>query len=315
MSLNQFLGRRLRRGLLTLSAAAALAACGGGTSQVEAFVAERVFAFGDEASVLTSDGRKYSVNTLNASSVRDCSLEPIWVQSVASLYGLVFAECNPNAVAEPKARMAAAAGAMAADLAAQIDAQVALGGVGTKTLATVMMGANDVLSLYAQYPARSADDLVAEAGRRGEVVADQVNRLVGLDVRVLIATVPDQGLTPFALAEKAAHTDTDRAALLSRLSAALNGSMRVKIVNDGRLLGLVLADEMVQAMVKFPGNFGLANAVGAACTTALPDCTTSTLVTGASSSTWLWADTRQMAYGGHLRLGTLALGRATGNPF
>lgn len=315
MTFRHPLGRRLRRGLLALGATALVAACGGGTSQVETFVAEQVVVFGDETSALTPDGRKYSVNVLTEDKALDCEREPIWVQAVASYYGLVFAECNPGAVAEPKARMAAAAGARVADLAPQIDAVLASGGFAPRSLATVLVGANDVLDLYAQYPARTELELLDELRARGASVGEQVNRLAGLGLRVLVATVPDQGRTPFALAQQAAHTDTDRAALLGRMGFEFNAGLRVKILNDGRKIGLVLADEMVTAMAENRGSFALANVTSGVCTAVLPDCSTDTLVEGGRSAAWLWADERQLAYGGQQRLGLLARDRLSNNPF
>lgn len=333
MTPSLILSPRWRRAVSVGALLALLGACGGGTGQIDPFIADRVIAFGDETSVLTgagpqpefepggplgSDGaagRKYSVNARNGAGVAACDFEPIWVQTVASQYALVFAECNPSAVANPKALMYARVGAKAADLQGQIDALVAAGGIVAKDLVTVLIGANDVLELYRQFPARSEAELTDELKRRGEVTAAQVNRLVNLGARVLLATVPDLGLSPYALAEKAAHTDTDRAALLTRLTAAYNVRMRVGIVNDGRFIGLVLADEMVQAIVKVPSAFAINDVVTAICTTALPDCTPSTLVTDKASVTSLWADGTRMAYGGHLRLGALAVSRATGNPF
>ena len=307
--------RRWRHALASLAVAAALAACGGGSSQVEDFKAEQLFSFGDEASVLTADGRKYSVNALTSGGAIDCTEEPIWVQRVAALYSLVFDECNPNASTANQAYLYAAPGAMAADLPAQIDTALAARAVGDQALATVLVGANDVWALYAEYPTRPEDELLDELRVRGRSIGQQVNRLVDADVRVLIATVPDQGLTPRALAEKAARTDTDRARLLTRMTEALNTALRLEIVNDGRRIGLVLADEMVQAIAKSPSSFGVAEEEKAACTVALPDCTSATLVDDASSRDHLWADDRQLAYGGQLRLGGLALNRAQGNPF
>jgi hypothetical protein len=311
--------RRWRTTLATAATtavvAATLAACGGGSSQVEDFKAEQLHSFGDETSVLTAGGRKYSVNALTGSGAIDCAEEPIWVQRVAALYGLVFAECNPEAVAAPMAFMHAAPGATAADLTTQIDAALAAGGFADQTIATVLVGANDVWALYAEYPARSDDELIEELRARGRAIGQQVNRLVDADLRVLISTVPDQGLTPRALAEKAAHSDTDRARLLTEMTAALNTAIRLEIVNDGRRIGLVLADEMVQAMVKSPSSFGIEEEEEVACTVALPDCSSSTLVADATSRDHLWADDRQLAYGGQLRLGGLALNRAQGNPF
>jgi hypothetical protein len=310
------LARHCRPALLA-TAAALLVACGGGTSQVETFNAERVVAFGDETSALTADGRKYGVNVLTDAKLLDCEAQPIWVQAVATVYGHVFAACNPDNVVDPKGIMRAAPNARVADVQLQIDAQLAAGGFGNAALATVLVGAHDVLDIYASHPSLSRPELLAAARAQGELAARQVNRLVDLDVRVLISTVPDQGLTPFAIAEKAANTDTDRAALLTDLTTEFNAGLRTVILNDGRFVGLVLADEMVQAMNKSPGSFGLANVTARACldTVSVPDCSVDTLNTDADSATWLWADELRLAYGGQSRLGVIAANRARDNPF
>ena len=292
-----------------------LAACGGGTSQFETFAPTRVIAFGDESSLLTADGRKYSVNALSTTDVVDCATQPIWEQTLATFYSFVFAECNPTASLTTQAVMRAKAGAKVDDLAAQITAQAATSAFTSKDLVTVLIGANDVLELYAQFPTRKQDDLLAEARLRGERLATQINRLVDLNARVIVATMPDLGVTPFATAQKAAFTDTDRAVLLTALTAAMNGRMRVKIINDGRYVGLVLADEMVQTMVKSPASFALVDVTTSVCTAALPNCTSKTLVSAGDSATWLWADSTHLAYGGQQRLAALAQARAQGNPF
>lgn len=309
------IGVRRWRPAMLAAAAALLLGCGGGTSQIESFVAQRVVAFGDELSTLTADGRKYGVNRLDDEGALDCIAQPIWVQAVAALYDLVFAECNPTAVAEPGAIMRAAAEARVADMALQIDAQVADGGFVADTLATVLIGQNDVLDLYAQFPDRSRDELLAEARSRGEEAGRLVNRIVGFDVRVVVSTVPDLGFSPFARAEKAAETDVDRAELLSRLTEQFNAGLRLTVLNDGRFVGLVLADEMIQAMNRSPSSFSIGNLTGEACTVALPDCTSETLAAGADALTWLWADATRIAYGGQNRLGLLAGSRARDNPF
>jgi hypothetical protein len=311
------LRQRPIRFILAAGAAAALAvlaACGGGTSQIDAFQAERLVVFGDETSALTADGRKYAVNVVIDGAL-DCAARPLWVQSVASTYGLAFAECNPDNQTAPQAFMRAAAGARVADLAAQVDAQLAGDGVGGKTLTTVLVGGNDVIDLYAAFPGQSRDALRNQARALGALAAGQVNRLVDGGARVIVSTVPDMGLTPFALAEKAAHTDVDRAELLTVLSTEFNAGLRTAVLNDGRFVGLVLADEMVQAMVRSPGSFGLGNIQNAACAAALPDCSDATLAAGADPATWLWADDRRLAFNAQNRLGALAVGRALNNPF
>ena len=322
MILSSKAGRRWRLSVAaaaTCAAAALVAACGGGTSQFEPFTAERVFAFGDESSALRSDGTRYGVNGLDATtSVFDCKLNPVWVQVVANYYGFVFAECNTAATpAVPKAFMSAVAGAKVADVAAQVEARVAAGGLRDKDLALVLAGANDVLALYAQYPAVPEAALIAEAKLRGEGLAAVVNRLVSLGAKVIVSNLPDMGMSPFARAEALANASSgfDRAALISRLTTAFNERLGVKVLLDGRYVGLAQMDLRTQSAARSPGSFGLANVSTAACTTAPPACTTATLVTGATAATYLWADGTNLAFGGQSSLASLALERAQRNPF
>jgi outer membrane lipase/esterase len=291
-----------------------LAACGGGVAQYEPFVPQRMFAFGDESSLLLPGGRKYAVNVLGDDGELDCRAQPVWTQGLAASFGFVFEECNPAGL-EPKAFMRAAVGAKIEDLGAQIDVQVAAGGYNSKDLTMVMLGTHDVLELYEAYPARSADELLVEARQRGQRLGLQIDRLVLLGARVIVATIPDLGLTPYALAQRAQHTDTDRAALLSQLTFQLNAGMRVSILNDGRYIGLVLGDEMTQAMVDQPGSFALTNVSTGVCSTPLPLCSTATLVPGGSPITYLWADDLRLAFTGHQTLTTMADTRARNNPF
>lgn len=294
----------------------AAAACGGGTSQVEPFVPERLLVFGDEDSVIVQNGRKYSVNGVDANGSFDCTLEPTWVQQMASLYGFVFAECNPTAQPSPRARMLATVGARVSDVAAQVEAQVAAGGFRDKDLATMLAGTNDILELYRQYPALPEEQLVAEAGARGRRLGAVVNRLVGLGVKVVVSDLPDIGMTPYALAERRLGSGGfDRAALMTRLTRAFNEQLGVSVVLDGRFVGLVQSQLRFEAIARVPSAFGLGNITDAVCTVALPACTTATLVSGATASQYLWADDTRLAPGGHSQLATLAADRAQRNPF
>ena len=45
-----------------------------------------------------------------------------------------------------------------------------------------------------------------------------MNRLIDMGVRVIVATVPDLGLSPYAQAQKIQFTDTDRAELVRILT-------------------------------------------------------------------------------------------------
>jgi phospholipase/lecithinase/hemolysin len=292
-----------------------LASCGGSTSQLDPFHPGRLLVFGDDTSTLTSTGRKYSVNGLNASNGVDCAAEPIWVQSVANSYGFEFAECNPTS-SEPRAFMRAFVGAKVGDVAAQVEAQVAAGGFRDKDLATVLAGANDILELYGEYPGRSVDSLLAESRVRGERLAVVVNRLVGLGVKVVISDLPDLSLSPFARAQKALDpTGLDRANLISRMTSAFNEQLGVKVLLDGRFVGLAQAQLRFQAINTSPASFGLSNITDAICLVPLPNCTTATLVTGGVTSAYLWADDTRLSTGGHAQLASLAIDRAQRNPF
>jgi outer membrane lipase/esterase len=299
----------------TLIMALGLASCGGGTSQSEPFVPQRLLAFGDDTSTITPNGAKYNVNGLDANNLPNCALEPIWVQSVASQYGFAFAECNPNFL-EPKAFMRAGVGAKVADVAAQVEAQVAAGGFRDKDLATLLAGSNDILELYAQYPGRSVDSLLDEARARGKQLAQVVNRLVNLGVKVVVSDLPDLGLSPYARAQAALDpTGLNRANLISRLTAAFSEQLGVNVLLDGRFVGLVQAQLRFQAIGVSPGSFGLGNISDSICTVALPTCTSATLIAGANTAAYLWADDTHITTAGHQQLAALAVDRARRNPF
>lgn len=314
--------RRLPAAPLAISALLGLAACGGG-EQVSKFEATRVIAFGDESSVIVDsdiagNGRKYTINgTTSATDLtRDCRVNPIWIQDVAGKYGLVFPQCNLAGVVAPRSRIRAAAGARAADVAAQVDAQVAESAIGSGDLATVLVGENDVVAAYSAYPTQTEDQIAQTLRDAGGAAARQVNRLADLGARVVVSTIIDVGVTPFGRAEKASHTDTDRAALLTRLTAAYNSGLRGTLVNDGRRIGLALLDEYVSVTAKFPGLNGILNSSDAACVPPSSlDCTAQTLVTGATTTSWLWADALRLSPAGQSSLSTLAHDRLDRNPF
>lgn len=320
---------RWRRALAcgALLATLGLVSCGGG-QQVQAFAPNRVLAFGDESSVIDdfkgdANGRKYSVNGVVSATdpTLVCTAFPLWIQSTATAYGMVFPQCNigTTPVVSPASRIRATPNAKVADLAAQIDAQSAESAYTARDLAMVLIGQNDVLAAYAQFPSVPEAQLIATVEAAGKALGEQVNRLAGTSAKVLISTIPDLGLTPFAAAEKAANTDTDRAALLTRLTGRFNASMRATITNDGRMIGLILFDEYTQVIYRVVNGGGFTNVTNAVCDPAkaptLLDCTSQTLVTNGSASTWLWSDSTHLSAGGQEALGTLARQRASNNPF
>ena len=295
---------------------AMLAACGGG-DQVKRFEPSRLLSFGDENSVITSSGQSYTINGLNADKTAiDCGVNRIWNQILANSYGLSFPQCA-GAATVTNSRILAVPLAKVADVRTQIDQFLTTDRFGSNDLVSVLVGQNDLWAQYALYNGSNEATLIAAMEAAGVLYAEQVNRMANAGARVIVSTMPDQSLTPFALAQKAALSDTDRAALIKRLMSAFHLKLRVTLLNDGNRIGLVLADELVQQIVQFPANFSYTNINTAAClsTAVLPNCTSATLVSGADASAWLWSDVTHLSAGGHSRLGEAARVRATGNPF
>lgn len=157
----------------------------------------------------------------------------------------------------------------------------------------------------------------------GAETARQVNRLADLDTRIIVSTMPDISYSPWARNEAATHTDTDRAELIRHLVTRYNTALRAGIRNDGTHIGLVLTDEITQAVAKVPGSNGIVNSSVGTCdltkSTQVPpsslDCTPLTLIANGSASTYLWADDLHLTPGAHVVMGNAAVSRASNNPF
>lgn len=307
-----------KRLLAAVSAALLVAACGGGgNDQYQAFQPARIINFGDEISVFTADAKKYSVNFADTTDGLDCEEYPLWIQALATSYSKVYAQCNPDNLTTTTAQTQATVGAKVADVQAQVTAfNAGAAPLGGSDLVTVLVGGHDVMELYATYPTQTEQAITDALEVRGRELGAQVNALANGGSRVLIATTPDISLTPWAAAEKLAHTDTDRVALLGRLVTAFNTAMRTELLNDGSKIGLLLGDDLVRGMVRAPSAYALVNVTDAVCATALPDCTALTLIDGVTSApTYLWADTLRPASTFHAQFGLQAVSRTRTNPF
>lgn len=318
--MQRVLSQKFKRGLALASVAAAalLAGCGGGTSQIDPFAPTRVIAFGDEMGAILQSGKKYGINGLNADTqLLDCKLNPNWSQILASGFGFVYPQCNTDFVALPQGIMYAAAGNKVADVRDKIDQHLSNDRFGPKDIVAIFVGVNDILELYRQFPAQSRDSLINEAKARGKLLAEQANRIANANGRVVVGTIFDVGLTPFGQNEKLTQTDIDRAVFLDDLSTAFNTNLRLNLLNDGRLIGLVLVDETIQQIARFPGAFGYTDVTHAACRSdvAAQDCTTNTLQADASVTQWLWAGDTLLSPSAQQRIGSGALTRARSNPF
>lgn len=350
----------MRGAVLAGLAMTLLASCGGGT-QIEAFVPRRLISFGDEASLIvpSADGKpdhasKYAVNgvafqdvvppatvSVGPKSPVDlaCTSNQIWVQQLAYSYGLAFAgnRC-PGTIASPNGLMFADVGKKVADLKLQIDDFLVQGYVfASNDLVTVMMGTNDIIALYESQPdpANNAAALIDAAERAGTEVGAQVVRITDRGAKVLVTTIPSLGFSPYAAAEELAHPGEGRSAFLATLSERFNTKLRLKLedVRDGgRAVGLVLVDDLVLTMTKFPTNYGL-NAtyfndpackpvtLGVVWSLAeLLNCNMTNVVEADMAartygSDRLWADGTHLGAAAQGRIGSLAVTRARNNPF
>ena len=309
-------------------AAAALTACGGGTEQAVAYKPSRLVVFGDDSSVLVDDGahnaRKYSVNGLSSDNVRGCGLLPTFPQTVAARYGFVFAECNTSGAAVT-AFSRAKAGAKVSDAVKGLAQQIAEGALGADDLVTVYIGTHDIIELYELVASggKTRADAIAEAEQRGNAAAEQVNAILATGAKALVFLVPELGVSPYAGTKNL--NDPGASALIQELVYVFNGYLRTRIdarKYDARNFGLIITDDIVAAIAKSPSSFTayLAspyNATDAVCLVALPNCTSATadLVSGASSSSHLWASDRLLGYPGHNRLAAEALSRLNNLPF
>lgn len=308
----------LMRGAAAVVAMALLASCGGGT-QIESFVPQRVVALGDEASLVNADGTKYTVNGLVFDDATppvgtvECSANQVWVQQLAYSFGMAFPGCATTGY-NANGLMLATVGATSEGLASQVD--IYLGGdVNNKDLVAVMAGVHDIID------ALNAADPAAAAEQAGNLVGAQVVRITDRGAKVIVSTVPDVGLTPFAA--NLELTTPGSIARLSDLSARFNTRLRLKLqeVRDGgRAVGLVLVDELVLAMTRFSASYGITNLSEPACVAALPNCSglSADLDPDAAATRgydWLWADATHLGPNAQSRLGTLAINRARSNPF
>lgn len=301
------------RRLLAIGALATLASCGGGTEHIDPFVPAKIVAFGDESSVIESSGRKYSVNSLDSTTgALVCAGNPIWVQYLASSFGMGFSQCPGGH--EVRATSFATFGAKVADVTNAVQNYIANNTITSKDLFTVYVGQNDVIGIFED---PHVSDKVGAAGAAGQALANVINTLGRAGGRVLFVLIPDVGLTPYALQHDQA--------LIKLMSAEFNTKLARYVINDGHVFGLVSGEEMTQVVVKNYPAYGFVNATQAACinsvfsTTAVGcDGADSQLVEAARPSkggNFYWAGDRNLGPAAHLRLGQIADTRARNNPF
>ena len=315
-------------------AVAGLASCGGGT-QVESFVPTSVIAMGDESSLVNPTGTKFTVNAVvfatdtsvtppvTAPAVPtaiECASNQIWTQQLAYSFGMAFPGCATTGY-KLSGVMLAKDGGTVADLTSQVNTYLG-GTVSNQDLVAVMVGTNDII-----LAAENSADPVATVRAAGTQVGAEVVRITDRGAKVIVSTVPNLGLAPYAISRETSAPGT--VAFMTELSTQFNTALRLKLqdVRDGgRAVGLVLADELVLAMTRNPVGYGIVNATLPICpvAAALTSCDMTTITPAAIDPTgvtanygydWLWADDRHLAANAQGRLGSLAINRARNNPF
>jgi outer membrane lipase/esterase len=326
MLFKERLGRIAMRavtGMVAAGALAALASCGGGTYQQQAFVPARLISFGDESSHLEGvQGLKYSINEVT-NGRPDCTLNPLWNQALANSYGLVFANCNPNGSFDTSAIDETTINGKVADVEQKVQAFQAGDTFNGNDLVTIWVGMHDILDEY-QANATGDETVLLQAMRdQGTRLAGIVNGIVANGAKVILLTVPDMSDTPFAYAESQ-RGDFDRMKLLSDMSTQFNVGLRSNILNDGSKIGLVLVDDLVRNAVRSPGSFGLISfdnqTYGCLDSAPLPTCTSDTLRADPSTgqvanAAFMWADATHLGSVMQSQIGSQAVGRAHSNPF
>ncbi|MFN4266142.1 MAG: hypothetical protein ACK4F8_10400 [Aquabacterium sp.] len=301
------LTRALRRAgvvLVSCLAVATLASCGGGT-QSKKFEPQSFVVFGDELSLITSDGLAgVSANegaTYGAASFvsgssgpYDCVDHYSWIMLAADALGFKFSnECAAwlsDAVNLKTAVMLAndpgdvdVTNDTSVDLAvtnAGVDAILAkinanLDKVDGQTLVSVNAGRADIVKAYRQFLAAPSNLEVIRLAlkAKGQAFAEGLRPLVNKGARVLLVLSPGLSESPLVKSSPSGDLVRNKAAMLALGKAFNEGAeLRAGAIYTGQQLGLIRLDQAVEAMVSnvqvfgtTSNSFGLVNIDAAGC--------------------------------------------------
>jgi hypothetical protein len=284
-------------------------------------------AAGSSVYFITTGTANYAAVTAGAvkkleSRVYSCASSTIWVQVVAHAFDKGFtSKCALDQLGG--AETYAAYGAKVADLQAQIAAH--RGELGEGVLVTIMVGQHDILEQYERTRLDATQDASARQtlASRGTQLAAIIRDVLSTGAKVVFALTPDLGQSPKAKAEDQA--------LLSAYTKIFNDRAKLDLgtatSQDGRHLALVETDLFTNPTTRSssynydtalcdPAQVVKPDAVSAGITafndpyTDVKYCTSASIVSGGSTSTYIWADTIHFAPAGHSMLGLLAAQRA-----
>lgn len=262
-----------------------------------------------------------------------CSSHRLWIQLLANGYGLGYQdECSVDRSGAVTYAEAGARVSTDENGVRSIKSQIAAhrSELDSKTLVTVMAGQNDILQEYFAVKNFQSTSEAARARLRakGRELAGMVNDLTTTGARVLIVTVPNLGLTPYA---RSTNAQADRDLMTSLTSSFNNGFIGSGgVMNDGNKIGLVDFFDDTTRIGYDKSRYGFSDTSTALCESArkpdgttnvaaatapffggeeLRHCTTAN-VGGKDVFRYFWADEVNLSPGAHARLGSLAFQRA-----
>ena len=307
----------MRRSLMVAACASAalLAACGSSTTE-SAISPQRMIAFGDGMSDVGQKGTRYTVNDGSVNN---------WTLQVASGYGktLAASSAGGKSYAAGNARIVAKPDAAGSNttltVKEQIDSFLASNTFTGDDLVMINGGISDVIANMAAVNAgtMTTEQMITASRQAGTDFAAQIRRLVNAGAKyVVVAGTYDLSKTPWA-------TDISRTTVLNSASSAFNEGLLVGIVDLGANVLYVDSAYYVNLYTSVPGNYGFNNSTAAVCTSVDANngigigagqvnsalCTSSTLLSGANATSFVFADSVYLTPSAQRQFGTYAYDR------
>lgn len=291
--------RRAVAALALGASAVLLSACGSSSTESQLQPA-RLLVFGDAFSDVGQTGARYTVNDGTTNH---------WLLQLASDYGrtLTPSASGGTGYARVGARIAGKPGvtddATTLTVTEQVDAFVAGGGTfASDDLVILSGGMSDALFEAKAFLAgtQTADTAVANARAAGTALANLAKRLVDAGAKqVVVVGAINLGITPWGQA-------TGQYDTLYAISRNVNDAFLIDSVNLGLGSNVLYVDApyYFNIAAEDPGNFSMNNSKGVACTSVDAGvgigigagevnsalCTTSTIASGVSYNSYMFAD-------------------------
>lgn len=253
-----------------------------------------------------------------------CESSYLWNQAVAHNFGKGFrSKCSRDGTG---AETYAALGAKVSNLQTQVSDSMARGELRDGVLVTIMIGQNDIKEIYDRVqgtvtPPLSDSEAQQLLASRGATAANIVKSVLSTGAKVVLALTPDLGQSPLAAATG------ENASLLTQYTRKFNDALKFGMgstaAQDGRHFALVETDLFTNPITRsnaYVHGTAVCNMAG---TFTRPDgttvdsgdadysdrvqyCTSKTLVTDGSITTYIWADNLRYAPAGHGLIGSTA---------